>query len=87
MPVLEAVKSQKWGAGSPTVVTYIHILSSPPPPGTFGSCFFCGEGRSHHIRFSFLAAVGCCTKYICQNIYYENVCFTIFSGENGPGLS
>ena len=30
MAVLEAVKSQKWGAGSPTVVTYIHRLSSPP---------------------------------------------------------
>ena len=30
MPVLEAVKSKKWGAGSPTVVTYIHRLSSPP---------------------------------------------------------
>ena len=28
MPVLEAVKSQKWGAGSPTDVTYIHRLSS-----------------------------------------------------------
>ena len=34
MPVLEVVKSQKWGVGSPTVVTYIHRLSSPPPPGT-----------------------------------------------------
>ena len=34
MPVLEAVKSEKWGAGRPTVVTFIHILSSPPglPP-------------------------------------------------------
>ena len=35
MPVLEAVKSPKWGAGSPTVVTYIHKLSRPPPlPGS-----------------------------------------------------
>ena len=33
MQVLEAVKSQKWGAGSPTAVTHIHRLSSPPPPG------------------------------------------------------
>ena len=29
MPVLEAVKSKKWGTGSPTVA-YIHRLSSPP---------------------------------------------------------
>ena len=40
MPALEVVKYQKWGVGrggggegggSPTVVTYIHRLSSPPP--------------------------------------------------------
>ena len=30
MPVWEAVKSKKWGAGSLTVVTYIHRPSSPP---------------------------------------------------------
>ena len=35
-PVWEAVKSQKWWAGSPTVVTYIHRLNSPPPPGSGG---------------------------------------------------
>ena len=30
--LLEAVKSQKWRAGIPTVVTYIHRLITPPPP-------------------------------------------------------
>ena len=30
MPVLEALKFQKWRVGSPTVVTCIHRLSSPP---------------------------------------------------------
>ena len=32
LPVFEEVKSKKWRAGSPTVATYIHRLSSPPPP-------------------------------------------------------
>ena len=30
LPVFEAVISPKWRAGSPTVVTYFHRLSSPP---------------------------------------------------------
>ena len=32
LPVMEAGKSQKWRAESPIVVTYIHRLSTPPPP-------------------------------------------------------
>ena len=31
MSVSEAAKSQKWRAGSPTVVTYLHRVSAPPP--------------------------------------------------------
>ena len=40
MPVWEAVKSQKWWAGSPTVVTYIHRLSSPLGTHGYGSGLF-----------------------------------------------
>ena len=41
MPVFEAAKSHndKWGVASPTVVTYIHRLSSPPGDEVYQSRF------------------------------------------------
>ena len=54
IPFLEAVKSQKWRVGSPTVVTYIHRLSNPPPPWGTYTCMagfmaiMCFQGVDNH---------------------------------------
>ena len=50
MSVFEVVKSQKGGVGSPIVVTYIHRLSSPPPPECMGDPMVGGKGWEVGVR-------------------------------------